>query len=270
MKLAYMENDREYHIDVAPEEVGKYVLLPGDPDRCEKIAPHFDRCWKVAQKREFVTYTGLLEGEKVSVVSTGIGGPSAAIAMEELIHWGADTFIRIGTCGGMQPQVEAGHLVIATGAVRYEGTSKEYAPIEFPAVADFTVTAALKEAAEKMEMPYHLGILHCKDNFYGQHFPESMAVGEDLKRMWNAWIKCGVLASEMESAALFVAASVRRVRCGCLCQVVGNQTRRDMGLSEERSYGTEQAIDTAVEAVRIMIRKEKALSDSGGKNFTKN
>ena len=257
MKLAYMENDREYHIDVAPEEVGKYVLLPGDPDRCKKIASHFDRCWKVAQKREFVTYTGLLEGEKVSVVSTGIGGPSAAIAMEELIHCGADTFIRIGTCGGMQPQVEAGHLVIATGAVRYEGTSKEYAPIEFPAVADFTVTAALKEAAEKMEMPYHLGILHCKDNFYGQHFPESMAVGEDLKRMWNAWIKCGVLASEMESAALFVVASHLRVRAGSCFLVVANQEREKEGLENPVVHDTDMAVRVAVQALRKMIAADQ-------------
>ncbi|MDO5417992.1 MAG: uridine phosphorylase [Lachnospiraceae bacterium] len=257
MSLIYAQGNREYHIGVAPGEVGRYVILPGDPGRCEKIASHFDNPVKVAQNREYVTYTGTLEGEKVSVMSTGIGGPSASIAMEELIHCGADTFIRVGTSGGMQPEVLGGDVVIATGAIRFEGTSKEYAPIEYPAVADFDVTGALKESARKLGLRHHLGVVQCKDNFYGQHSPDSMPVSYELNDKWNAWIRCGALASEMESAALFIVAGVRRVRCGSVLLVVANQTRRAMGLPDEQVHDTEAAIKVAVEAIRSMIRMEK-------------
>lgn len=260
MGLVYAQNNREYHIGVAPGEVGRYVILPGDPERCEKIAAHFDDPVKVAQNREYTTYTGTLEGEKVSVMSTGIGGPSASIAMEELIHCGADTFIRVGTSGEMQPEILGGDVVIATGAIRFEGTSKEYAPIEYPAVADFSVTAALKESAKKLGLRYHLGVVQCKDNFYGQHSPDSMPVSYELNSKWDAWMKCGALASEMESAALFIVAGVRRVRCGSVMLVIANQTRRAMGLPDEQVHDTEAAIKVAVEAIREMIREEKQMA----------
>ena len=257
MGLVYAQGNREYHIGVAPGEVGRYVILPGDPGRCEKIAAHFENPVKVAQNREFTTYTGMLEGEKVSVMSTGIGGPSASIAMEELIHCGADTFIRVGTSGGMQPEVLGGDVVIATGAIRFEGTSREYAPIEYPAVADFTVISALKKAAETLKIPHHVGVVQCKDNFYGQHSPDSMPVSYDLNNKWEAWIQCGALASEMESAALFIVAGVRRVRCGAVLLAVANQTRRAMGLPDEQVHDTEAAIRVAVEAVRSLIREDR-------------
>ena len=142
----------------------------------------------VADSREFVTYTGALDGVKVSVTSTGIGGPSASIAMEELIQCGADTFIRVGTCGGMALDVEGGDIVVATGAIRAEGTSKEYAPIEFPAVADLTVTNALVQAAKNLGKKWHAGVVQCKDSFYGQHDPEQMPVGDELLKKWDAWM----------------------------------------------------------------------------------
>mgnify|MGYP002245343708 CR=1 FL=1 len=164
--------------------------------------------------REFVTYTGALDGVKVSVTSTGIGGPSASIAMEELIQCGADTFIRVGTCGGMALDVEGGDIVVATGAIRAEGTSKEYAPIEFPAVADLTVTNALVQAAKNLGKKWHAGVVQCKDSFYGQHDPEQMPVGDELLKKWDAWMKLGCKASEMESAARFIVASARGVRAG--------------------------------------------------------
>ncbi len=207
----------------------------------------------MAQNREYVTYTGKLEGELVSVMSTGIGGPSASIAMEELVHCGADTFVRVGTSGGMQPEILGGDVVIATGAIRFEGTSREYAPLEYPAVADYSVTAALKESAEKLGLRHHLGVVQCKDNFYGQHSPDTMPVAYELNQKWDAWMKCGALASEMESAALFIVAGVRRVRCGSVLLVVANQTRRAMGLLDEQVHDTEAAIKVAVEAIRGMI-----------------
>jgi uridine phosphorylase len=163
------ETGLEYHIKTNSEKIGKYVILPGDPKRCEKIAAYLEDSVLVADNREFVTYTGYLAGEKVSITSTGIGGPSAAIAMEELVHCGAHTFIRIGTCGGIQPEIKGGDVVIATGAVRMEGTSREYAPIEWPAVANLNVINALVEAAKKENVTYYTGVVQSKDSFYGQH-----------------------------------------------------------------------------------------------------
>ena len=250
-----LTSGRSYHIDCAPGEVGRYVILPGDPGRCEKIARHFDHPVKVACKREFTTFTGTLEGVKVSVTSTGIGGPSAAIAMEELIELGADTFIRVGTCGGMNPRVRGGDCVIVTGAVRSEGTSREYAPIEFPAVADFGVTCALTEAAGRLGLPFHTGVVHNKDSFYGQHSPESMPVSYELTARWEAWKRLGVLASEMESAALFTVAAARGVAAGGVMYTVWNQETGGADYEARPQTDTEAAIRIAFEAIRLMIRK---------------
>ena len=247
----------QYHIGVQPGAVGRYVILPGDPKRCAKIAEHFENAEFVADSREYITYTGTLDGVRVSTTSTGIGGPSAAIALEELVRCGADTFIRVGTCGGMQLEVCGGHLVIASGAVRMEGTSREYAPIEFPAVADFQVTNALVAAAKALGDTFHVGVVQCKDSFYGQHEPERKPVGYDLLNKWDAWIKCGALASEMESAALFTIGSALRVRVGTVLRVIANQERAKAGLPNEQMHDTVGAIKTAVEAIRLLIREDK-------------
>ena len=185
------ERTVQFHIQCAPGDVGRYCILPGDPGRCEKIAKWFDNPVHVMTNREYVTYTGTLLGEKVSVVSTGIGGPSAAIAMEELAAIGADTFIRIGTCGGIQLDVQSGDIVVATGAVRMEGTSREYAPIEFPAVSDFRVLQALTQAAQELGQCWHAGVVQCKDSFYGQHSPGRMPVSYELEQKWQAWKRLG-------------------------------------------------------------------------------
>ena len=248
---------KQYHTGVGPSDIGKYIIMPGDPKRCEKIAKHFEDTKLVADVREFVTYTGFLDGEKVSVTSTGIGGPSAAIAMTELSKCGAHTFIRVGTCGGIKLDVMGGDLVIANSAIRMEGTSREYAPIEFPAVADFDVTCALKEAADKLGFKNHVGVAQCKDSFFGQHEPEIMPVSFELENKWNAWVRLGTLASEMESAALFTAASFLDVRCGTVLLAVANQERAKAGLSNDQAHDTENAIITAVEALKILIKKDK-------------
>jgi len=247
----------QYHIQTKPGDVGKYVILPGDPKRCEKIAEYFKDAKLIADSREFVTYTGYLDGEKVSVTSTGIGGPSASIAMEELCRCGADTFVRIGTCGGMQLDVKGGDIVIASGAIRMEGTSKEYAPIEFPAVADIHVTNALMKAADKLHYESHVGVVQCKDSFYGQHEPEVKPVSYELTNKWEAWIRCGTLASEMESAALFIVGSCLKVRVGSVFLVVANQEREKAGLDNPQAHDTEKAIHTAVEAIRTLIAEDK-------------
>ena len=256
MKNYSEDADRQYHIQVAKGEVGRYVILPGDPKRCKKIAQYFDDPVLVADNREYVTYTGTLDGVKVSVTSTGIGGPSASIAMEELYRCGADTFVRIGTCGGMQPEVKSGDIVVATGAIRMEGTSREYAPIEYPAVPDFGVTNALVDAARDVGVTYHTGVVECKDSFYGQHQPEKHPVSYELLNKWEAWLRMGCIASEMESAALFIAGAYRRVRVGSLFLVVANQERAKKGLPNAQVHDTDLAIRVAIDAIRKMIDKE--------------
>lgn len=249
--------DMQYHIACQKGDVGEYVLLPGNPDRCELIAKHFENPKKVAQNREFTTFTGTLDGEKVSVTSTGIGGPSAVIALEELAAIGAHTFVRVGTCGGMAHNITAGEVVIANAAVRYDGASREYAPIEFPAVSDFEVLTALASSADALGYAKHVGVVQCKDSFYGQHAPKRMPTSEELLYKWEAWKRLGVLASEMESAALFTAGAALHVRCGTVLHVVWNQERRTAGVEEKEALDTEPAISVAIEALRRLIAADK-------------
>ena len=251
------ERELQYHIQCARGDVGRYCILPGDPGRCEKIAAYFEDAVHVTTNREYVTYTGTLLGEKVSVVSTGIGGPSAAIAMEELAAIGADTFIRVGTCGGIKLDVQAGDVVVATGAVRMEGTSREYAPIEFPAVSDYRVLQALTRAAQELGQNWHAGVVQCKDSFYGQHSPARMPVSYELEQKWQAWKRLGVLASEMESAALFTVAASLGVRCGAAFHVVWNQERELAGLDQKELHDTSAAIKTAIEAIKLLIEQDR-------------
>lgn len=246
----------QFHIHCKEGDVGKYCFLPGDPGRCEAIAAHFENPVHVGMNREYNIYTGTLLGEKVSVCSTGIGGPSAAIAMEELAAIGADTFIRVGTCGGIAMDVLPGDVVVASGAVRFEHTSLEYAPMEFPAVADFDVTAALKAASTDLGHRTHVGVVQCKDSFYGQHAPERSPVSYELLQKWEAWKRLGVKASEMESAALFVVASALQVRCGSCFHVVWNQEREKAGLSMPMTENTADAISVAVAAMKRLIRED--------------
>lgn len=255
--MKYSNDGEQYHIGLKEGDVGKYVLLPGDPKRCKKIAEFFDDAKLVADSREFTTYTGFLNGEKVSVTSTGIGGASAAIALEELVNVGAETFIRVGTCGGIDVDVKGGDIVIATGAIRMEGTSKEYAPIEFPAVANIDVTNALIEASKRLNYNSFTGVVQCKDSFYGQHDSTRMPVNYELENKWEAWKKLGCLASEMESAALFVVSSFLRVKTGSVFLTVANQEREKQGLENPVVHDTDKAIKTAVEALKILIENNK-------------
>ena len=250
--MNYSQDGTLYHIGVREGEVGKYVIIPGDPKRCKKIAEFLDDAHLVADVREYVTYTGYLHGHMVSVTSTGIGGPSAAIAMEELVQAGADTFIRVGTCGGMQPHVMSGDIIVATGAIRAEGTSREYAPIEFPAVANHEIVNALEISAARLDYKCHVGIVQCKDSFYGQHQPDLMPISYELESKWEAWKRLGCLGSEMESAALFTVASHLGVRCGTVLLVVANQEREGLGLDNPVVHDTTPAIRTAIEAIKFL------------------
>lgn len=253
-----IKQEKQFHIQCSEGDVGKYVILPGDPGRCASIAELFDDARQISYNREYNVYTGTLLGEKVSVCSTGIGGPSASIAMYELHEIGADTFIRTGTCGGIQTFIQSGDVVVATGAVRYEHTSLEFAPIEYPAVADFGIASALAAASKSLGYRTHVGVVQCKDSFYGQHSPEKMPVAQELLDKWEAWKRLGVLASEMESAALFVVAASLGCRCGSCFHVVWNQEREKAGLDQVMSTDTRRSVKTAVEALKTVIQSDRA------------
>lgn len=251
--------ERKMHIQLCTGEAGGYCILPGDPGRCAAIASRLDNAVFVRENREFTTYTGSLCGTAVSVCSTGIGGPSTAIAVQELCEVGVHTFIRVGTCGGIASNVKGGDIVIATGAIRQEGTTLHYAPIEYPAVSDFDTTLSLRDAAHALGFSPHLGVVQSKDSFYGQHCPEQMPVSYELQNKWQAWKRLHVLASEMETAALFTVSAYLGVRAGAVFSVLWNQERRASGLPDETCVHTDAAIDTAVHALRLMIQRDNAL-----------
>lgn len=246
-------SQKEYHVALGKGDVGRYVLLPGDPGRTEKIAKYFDDAKEIANNREYRTFTGTVDGIKISTTSTGIGCPSTAICVEELIKCGADTFIRIGTAGSLQKEVGLGDVVISTAAVREEGTTRQYIPLSYPAVADFGVTQALVEAGNKLKIKYHTGISHCKDAFYTEGADmDELPLGGNTRAMWNAWYKGNVLATSMESAALFVVSSIRRVYAGEVLAIIG-LTYNDQPIAKK--VGVDEAIQMAIEAVKIIEKK---------------
>ena len=247
-----LRSEEQHHIRCRPGDVGRYVFLPGDPGRVPLIASALDNAALVVNNREYMTYTGTLLGEKVSVTSTGIGCPSTAIAVEELSAIGADTFIRVGTSGRMQPSIELGDLLITWGAVRDEFTSQQYLPLAYPAVADHEVILALRDAARQRGVRHHVGVTHSKDSFFGQHQPERMPVGRDLLDRWNAWIQAGVLCSEMEASTLFVVARLLRRRAGGV-MIAGGTTS-----------GLTNLIETAVHAMRLLIERDRVDERANG------
>lgn len=249
--------EKMYHIGLDASHGAKYAILPGDPGRVEKIAAFLENPVFLAQNREYTTWEGSLAGEKVLVMSTGMGGPSTAIGVEELYQTGVTTMIRIGTCGGMAEKVMGGDLVIANAAIRMEGTSKEYVDVEFPAVSDFQVTKALEKAAADLGTKAHIGVVQCKDSFYGQHDPGRMPCGKQLMEKWDMWIKAGCLASEMESAALFTVAQCLGARAGCVLSVLWNQERKKKGLPDPENRDTTAAIRAAVHAIELLILDER-------------
>lgn len=236
-----------------------YAILPGDPGRVGQIASYFTAAEQIAYQREFNVWCGFADPQKqhpVFICSTGIGGPSAAIAVEELHMAGVQNFIRVGTCGAMQIDIRSGDLVIAQSAVRQEGTALHYAPIEYPATADFQITAALKSAADQIGVKSHIGVVQCKDSFYGQHDPERMPVSYELKNNWEAWKKLGVLASEMESAAIYTAAASLSCKAGCVLHVVWNQERAAAGLDNPEIHDTALAVKCAAAAVKLLCNMQ--------------
>jgi uridine phosphorylase len=256
-----MTEEIQYHIQCKTGDVGRYVLLPGDPGRCEKIASYFDNPKLIAHNREHKTYTGTLLGEKVSVVSTGMGCPSTAIAVEELIKIGADTFIRVGTSGAMQTNIKTGDVAVVSAAIRDEGTTLHYLPIEFPAIADTDVVLAMVEGAKKAGIPYHIGVSQSKDSFYGEVEPERMPMAERLQNRWKAWIAGGAICSEMEAAAIFILSSIYRKRAGGVMLMHGmpetmpeSEEERQKALS---LLTVDRPISVAIEGIKTLIEWDR-------------
>jgi len=251
--------EKMYHIGLSKEDIknAKYAILPGDPGRVPKIAACLENPYKIAVNREYTSYLGTLEGEPILVMSTGMGGPSTAIAVEELAAIGVENLIRVGTSGGMQLDVDAGDLVIAQAAIRQEGTSKEYAPVEFPAVANIDLVNALKKAADELSYPNHVGVVHCKDSFYGQHDPERMPISYELENKWEAWIKAGALCSEMETAALYTVSSVLRIKAAAILLVIWNQEKEKRGLSQNQDFDVDKEIFVTIKALTNIIKEQK-------------
>ncbi|MEM6529035.1 MAG: nucleoside phosphorylase [Chloroflexota bacterium] len=241
--------DIQKHIRCKPGDVNRYVLLPGDPARARRIAEHFDEPELVAENREYVIYNGKTDGVPVTVCSTGIGGPSSAIAIEELIKVGADTFIRVGSSGGRQPDIPIGTLCIVTAAYRGDGTSHEYLPAAFPAVADLTVTNALMQAAAELDYLHRYGVGTTRDAFYVR----DQSLNETLRA-------AGVVAAEMEAATLYIVGAVRGVRVGCVVATDSNiWLEAQPTLAEKEALymqGEQKTIATALRAVQILDRSQ--------------
>jgi len=245
------DTDRQYHLEVAPGDVAETVLLPGDPDRVDVVTDRWDEAETVATHREYRTATGAYEGEPVSVTSTGIGSPSAAIAVEELARVGAETFLRVGSCGAIHPEISVGDLVITTGAVRGEGTSEEYVRPDYPAVADHAVVSALVAAAERLGYDYHCGVTLSTDSFYagqarpgfeGFEAPGTDSLLDDLRA-------ANVKNIEMEASAVLTLANLYGLRAGAVCSVFANRTT-----GEFRTEGEGRAAEVGSLAAALLHR----------------
>ena len=247
---------KPYHIGIDKDDIkgASIALLTGDPGRVEKIASFLSDSYKINVSREYTSYLGTINNNNILVISTGMGGPSTAICVEELAQIGIKTLIRIGTSGGMQKDVKQGDVVVAQAAIRAEGTSKEYLPIEFPAVADIDITNALRKSANDLKYNCHVGVVHCKDSFYGQHNPERMPVSYELLNKWEAWKKGGALASEMETAALFTISSYLRLKAGAVLYVVWNQELGDVKLDKDHYVDPDAAIKVAIRTVEKLVK----------------
>lgn len=245
-----VRDGKMYHIQCKEGDVGRYVLLPGDPFRTDLLARYLDNAKLVAHNREHKTWTGMLMGERVSVTSTGMGCPSTAIAVEELIACGADTFIRVGTAGCMSPAVRKEDTIggIVTAAVRDEGTTRQYVPVEYPAVADRHLVEALAQAADRLSFKFDEGITYTKDSFYTHVFTDTVPLSDTYIARQKVWEKANVLLTEMEAAAILVISSIRG------CRASGIMAYSDV---DDLPAAIDKAIRTACEALKIVIEKDR-------------
>ena len=255
------ETQKMLHVNLAKGEVGRYAIIPGDPDRCELIAAHLDNPRLVTRKREFTTWEGTPEGEKVTVTSTGIGGPSTAICVEELHKCGAETFIRVGTCASTCADVQCGDIVVASGSVRMDGTSLHYLPLEYPAVPSYQLLKRLEESSNALGYHTVVGVSITKDSFYTQTEPETKPVSDELISRWRSYVRGGAVCTSMEESILFLVGTSLGVRTG---SVLVSATNFDGSVSRRNSadvYPTnsiQKPIQVAIEALRRVILEDRA------------
>jgi uridine phosphorylase len=254
---------KAYHLNLQKSHVrnSKIALLPGDPFRVLKIAEKIRQQFggdieELAWKREFKTLRCSIKNKSVLVISTGIGGPSTSIAIEELAMLGVITFIRVGTTGAIQKEIKPGDVIMTTGSVRLDGASTHYAPIEYPAVANYTVVDSLIKAARKSKVKYHVGITASSDTFYpGQERYDSFT-GYVLKRFQGSlkeWQRLHVLNYEMESSTVLTLCSAMGLRGGCVCGVIVNRTTQEEITEKTITAGEENAIKVAVASLECLL-----------------
>lgn len=243
----------QYHIRLKEGDIPTSVLLPGDPARVTKIAKFWDKSNEVVFNREYHTMRGVYRGVPIACTSTGIGSPAAAIAMEELVRIGTKTFIRVGTCGSLQKNMELGDLVITTGAVRLDGATRDYVIPEYPAVANYEVVEALIQAAKNLKIPYHVGITASTDSFYcGQGRPGYNDYFPSHKEhIFSDMQKAGVLNFEMEASCILTLASLFAVKAGAVCVVIANRVTNEFDIRDEYE---ERPGKVASEAIRILAQ----------------
>lgn len=260
------DEGRVYHLRVKPGDIGKYVLLPGDPERVPIIAKYWDKHWYVSSHREFVTYSGYYKEVFLSATSTGIGAPSTAIAVEELARVGAEVFIRVGTTGTLKREIKVGDLIVSTAAVRLEGTSKHYIIPEYPAVASYDVVLALIDAAEILGVRYHVGLTASSDSFYvGQERPGFKGYLPSHQRGLIEYLgNANVLNFEMESSVIFVLANIYGLKAGAICAVIANRATNEFA----PGAGIEDAIKVSNEAVKIHNEWSEEIAKLGKKYVT--
>ncbi|ETA81432.1 nucleoside phosphorylase [Youngiibacter fragilis] len=254
------DNQKMMHIALSKDQVGKYAFLPGSPERVPRIAAFLRDSEKVAQNREHTSYRGYIGDTPVMVVSTGMGGPSTAICLEELVKLGVTTFIRIGTCASTSALVERGDIVIPTGAVRMEGTSSHYLPLEYPSVPDYSLVKKIEEAAIAQGFRYNTGVTITKDSFYTQTEPETRPIGYELINKWTAYEKGGATSTSMEEALLFIAATSLGVRAASALISATNYKSYDQDNILSPLEIEKRVIITGVEAMRLVIEEDKRKS----------
>lgn len=249
-----MEQVKMMHIGISKGDVGRYVFLPGSPERAEKIAAYFENPKEIAYHREFRTFTGELEGVRVAVTSTGIGGPSTAIAVEELCQCGADTMMRIGSCASVSEKVRTGDIVIPNGAIRMEGTGMHYLPLEFPAVPDFGLLKELENTAQTLDMPYNVGVTITKDSFYSQTRPETKPVGDEILYRWKAYEAGGATSTSMECSTLFLVAASLGIRSASVLVSATDYKKYEEENRVPLTDLEDRVIRVGIEAMKSIIR----------------
>ena len=257
-RIAIPSGERQYHIGLGPGELAEYILLPGDPDRTTRIASRFESIEVEQRHREFASVTGRFRGQRVSVVSTGIGTDNVEIVVAEILAiTERPTFIRVGSCGALQPEMALGDLVITTGAVRLESTTSFFVHDGYPAVASYEAVAALIEAAERLGHRYHVGVTATAPGFFGAQgrpIPQLPIRYPDLA---EEMARQRVMNFEMEASALLVLATLARCRAGVVCAVYANRTTGDFVTGDLKDAAEAACVETGLESLLVLADMDR-------------